>query len=90
MIPLQAWLPDELMQAIAAENNLSETAFSFARRTGPSHPLVLAAHRNRFLWHATLASAFVLLEQGWPRAADLRSRRCVANPCSGVLTGCWK
>ncbi len=25
--PLQDWLPDELMQAIAAENNLSETAF---------------------------------------------------------------
>jgi hypothetical protein len=25
--PLQAWLPDAVMQAIAEENNLSETAF---------------------------------------------------------------
>ncbi|MCL4170226.1 UNVERIFIED_CONTAM: hypothetical protein GTU68_057701 [Idotea baltica] len=27
VIPLQAWLEDDIMQAIAAENNLSETAF---------------------------------------------------------------
>ena len=25
--PLEAWLPEAVMQAIAAENNLSETAF---------------------------------------------------------------
>ena len=25
--PLDAWLPAEIMQAVAAENNLSETAF---------------------------------------------------------------
>jgi PhzF family phenazine biosynthesis protein len=25
--PLESWLPDELMQKIALENNLSETAF---------------------------------------------------------------
>ena len=25
--PLTEWLPDDLMQAIAAENNLSETGF---------------------------------------------------------------
>ena len=27
--PLAEWLPDETLQRIAAENNLSETAFSF-------------------------------------------------------------
>ena len=26
-MPLTEWLPDEVMQAIAAENNLAETAF---------------------------------------------------------------
>jgi predicted PhzF superfamily epimerase YddE/YHI9 len=31
--PLHAWLPDETMQAIAAENNLAETAF-FVRCAG--------------------------------------------------------
>lgn len=25
--PLESWLPDHLLQAIASENNLSETAF---------------------------------------------------------------
>ena len=28
VMPLDRWLPDEVMQAIAAENNLSETAFT--------------------------------------------------------------
>jgi PhzF family phenazine biosynthesis protein len=27
VIPLEAWLDDDLLQSIAAENNLSETAF---------------------------------------------------------------
>jgi PhzF family phenazine biosynthesis protein len=27
VIPLEAWLSDEVLQAIAEENNLSETAF---------------------------------------------------------------
>ena len=27
VVLLEAWLPDDLMQAIAAENNLAETAF---------------------------------------------------------------
>ena len=27
VMPLRQWLPDDVMQAIAAENNLSETAF---------------------------------------------------------------
>ena len=28
VMPLEEWLPDETLQAIAAENNLSETAFT--------------------------------------------------------------
>lgn len=27
VVPVEDWLPDELMQNIAAENNLSETAY---------------------------------------------------------------
>lgn len=60
--PLDTWLPDELMQSIAMENNLSETAF-----------FVREADRFRIRWftptaevdlcgHATLASAHVLFE----------------------------
>lgn len=60
--PLQEWLPDELMQNIAMENNLSETAF-----------LVKTDRRYGLRWftpeaevdlcgHATLASAHVLFD----------------------------
>lgn len=58
--PLDDWLDDDLMQAIAAENNLSETAFfvpagdTFALRWfTPKVEVDLCGH-------ATLASAFVL------------------------------
>src|SRR5229473_882813 len=58
--PLDAWLPDDVMQAIAAENNLSETAFFVAegefyrlRWFTPSTEVDLCGH-------ATLASAYVV------------------------------
>ncbi len=58
--PLESWLPDELLQAIAHENNLSETAY-----------LVPESHGYRLRWftpttevklcgHATLAASHVL------------------------------
>ena len=34
VMPLDRWLPDELMQAIAAENNLAETAFTVPSESG--------------------------------------------------------
>jgi len=34
--PLERWLDDRTLQAIAAENNLAETAF-FVRREDPGH-----------------------------------------------------
>lgn len=69
VIPLQTWLSDELMQAIAAENNLSETAFFVREADGAFHirwfsPLT----EIDFCGHATLASAFVLLETGLAQA----------------------
>jgi PhzF family phenazine biosynthesis protein len=35
--PLQEWLPDETLQSIAAENNLSETAFFVPTEDGHAH-----------------------------------------------------
>src|SRR5438876_6346095 len=60
VVPLPEWLPDATMQAIALENNLSETAF-----------FVFAGGRYELRWftpavevdlcgHATLASAHVI------------------------------
>jgi predicted PhzF superfamily epimerase YddE/YHI9 len=61
--PLEGWLPDEKLQSIASENNLSETAY-FVRQNG----------RFQLRWftpgcevdlcgHATLASAYVLFHE---------------------------
>jgi len=49
--PLEAWLPDTLMQAIALENNLSETAFVVKRggRRGVRSALVHPGPRSRSL-----------------------------------------
>ncbi len=61
--PLEAWLPDALMQSIAAENALSETAF-FVRRPGSDDfdlRWFTPAVEVELCGHATLASAFVLM-----------------------------
>ena len=61
--PLEEWLPDALMQSIAQENNLSETAFFVPqgerfeiRWFTPNDEVALCGH-------ATLASAHVLFEE---------------------------
>jgi PhzF family phenazine biosynthesis protein len=64
VMPLDAWLPDETLQAIAMENNLSETAFTVPgedddvdyelRWFTPTVEVVLCGH-------ATLASGHVLI-----------------------------
>ena len=59
--PLDAWLPDATLQAIAAENNLSETAFFV--RDGGDYALrwFTPVAEVPLCGHATLASAFVIL-----------------------------
>jgi predicted PhzF superfamily epimerase YddE/YHI9 len=65
VVPLEAWLPDATLQAIAEENNLSETAFTVPcgdpeadyelRWFTPTTEVALCGH-------ATLASGHVLIE----------------------------
>ncbi len=64
VIPLENWLPDALMQSIAAENNLSETAF-FVRNAEGSYEIRWFSPLAEidFCGHATLASAYVLFKQ---------------------------
>jgi PhzF family phenazine biosynthesis protein len=79
VMPLDHWLPDEVMQSIAAENNLSETAFTVPseredadydlRWFTPTVEVVLCGH-------ATLASAHILLRGATVRFATQ----------SGILT----
>jgi len=61
VVPLERWLPDEVMQAIAAENNLAETAFFIERAEGQYDLRWFAPTLEVDLCgHATLASAWVL------------------------------
>ncbi|MFD1952499.1 PhzF family phenazine biosynthesis protein [Sphingomonas arantia] len=64
VIPLDTWLPDDVLVAIAAENNLSETAFLLATPDGPAdHELrwFTPTSEVAMCGHATLASGHVLL-----------------------------
>jgi len=60
--PLDHWLPDDIMQAIAAENNLAETAFYV--RTGDRYHLrwFTPGVEVDLCGHATLAAAHVILD----------------------------
>jgi predicted PhzF superfamily epimerase YddE/YHI9 len=63
VVPLDTWLPEPTLQAIAAENNLSETAF-FAPRAGGGFDLrwFTPAAEVDLCGHATLAAGYALLE----------------------------
>ncbi len=60
--PLDNWLADELMQAVAAENNLSETAFFVPEDDGFRIRWFTPTDEVDLCGHATLASACVLFE----------------------------
>jgi len=59
--PLNRWLEDDRMQAIAAENNLAETAFFVPRDDGYTLRWFTPRYEVDLCGHATLASAFVIL-----------------------------
>jgi len=64
--PLESWLPDAQMQAIAAENNLAETAFFVRNGSGYKLRWFTPAVEVELCGHATLASAFVVLNDLTP------------------------
>lgn len=61
--PLEEWLPDAVMQQIAAENNLAETAFFVPQGSGYGLKWFTPVVEIDLCGHATLASAFVLWEK---------------------------
>jgi len=60
--PLDAWLEDSLLQAIAAENNLSETAFFVKTENGFHLRWFTPVAEINLCGHATLATAHVIFE----------------------------
>lgn len=82
VVPLDQWLPDSLMQRIAFENGLAETAF-FVRTTAAGYHLrwFTPGAEVDLCGHATLATAFTLFtELGF--AGD----RIIFDSRSGPLT----
>lgn len=82
--PLQAWLPDEVLQKIAAENNLSETAFFAREGDGYRIRWFTPGVEVNLCGHATLATAYAVFAfEGHPgdviqfasRSGTLRVRR---------------
>lgn len=63
VVPLPEWLPDDTLQAIAAENNLSETAFLVPEGEGWRLRWFTPAVEVDLCGHATLATAHVLFQR---------------------------
>ncbi len=81
VMPLEEWLPDETLQAIAEENNLAETAFTVPAADGEADYELrwfTPATEIALCGHATLASGHVLI--GDRPEVRFRTRR------SGILT----
>lgn len=80
VVPLDSWLPEGVMQNIASENNLSETAF-FVRNDAGVYEIRWFSPLKEidFCGHATLASAYVIFnhlgEKGtitfWAKAVNI-------------------
>lgn len=91
VMPLDAWLDDATLQAIAAENNLSETAFIVASHDdGVDFDLrwFTPADEVRLCGHATLASGhFVLSSHPHLDSVCFRTRRAGALTVTRVDGG---
>jgi len=79
--PLNQWLDDALMQNIAAENNLAETAFFVPRGDDYELRWFAPAVEIDLCGHATLASAFILFSELGRKGDALRF-----HTKSGVLS----
>ena len=60
--PLDSWLSDSVLQSIAEENNLSETAFTVPSKKGYELRWFTPVHEVDLCGHGTLATAFVFFE----------------------------
>ena len=80
IVPLEKWLPDELMQNIALENNLSETAFFVEETEGLRIRWFTPNAEVDLCGHATLAAAHIMFtEINW------QSKTIEFNSRSGIL-----
>ena len=79
--PLSEWLPDPVMQSIAAENNLSETAFFVPADQGFHIRWFTPLAEVDLCGHATLAAAHILFSE-----LGYQSAQILFQSKSGLLT----
>jgi predicted PhzF superfamily epimerase YddE/YHI9 len=89
VVLLDAWLPDGVLQAIAAENNLAETAFVIPRPEVSPLRWFTPEVEMDLCGHATLAAADVLFRYRFPALARLafstRSGELVVTRAGALL-----
>jgi len=92
VMPLEEWLPDATLQAIAAENLFAETAFVVPDGTGKADwelRWFTPAVEIRLCGHASLASGYVLLGRDGGERLTFRTRKAgvleVRNMAGGGL-----
>ncbi len=90
IIPLEAWLDESLMQAIAEENNLSETAYFVPAGEAFELRWFTPGGEVDLCGHATLASAHVVYEHLGHSKAEVRfltrSGALIVRRRAGALT----
>jgi PhzF family phenazine biosynthesis protein len=84
--PLENWLPDATMQAIAAENNLSETAFFVREGDDCALRWFTPKVEVDLCGHATLASAHVIFQRE-PSRGSVAFRTVKAGKLTVTRTG---
>ena len=88
--PLESWLDDSVLQAIAQENNLSETAFLVPTEHGYHIRWFTPVAEVDLCGHATLASAFVVFTHLEPFGVEVsfnsRSGRLTVTRDDDLLT----
>jgi PhzF family phenazine biosynthesis protein len=71
VIPLEDWIDEDLMQQIAMENNLSETAYFVKADAGYHLRWFTPEYEIDLCGHATLASAYIIKNFIEPHAAEI-------------------
>ncbi|HSE72973.1 MAG TPA: PhzF family phenazine biosynthesis protein, partial [Dongiaceae bacterium] len=86
VMPLPEWLPDETLQAIAAEHNLAETAFFVPQERDFHLRWFTPTVEMPLCGHATLASAYVVFNE-LDRSRDSVVFHTLSGPLSVVRDG---
>ncbi|MBI3817954.1 MAG: PhzF family phenazine biosynthesis protein [Planctomycetes bacterium] len=87
--PLDSWLPDGVLQSIAGENNLSETAFFIKSGNDYEIRWFTPASEIELCGHATIASGFVIFKFIEPAATRVKFKTRKAGDLAVARDGEW-